>query len=269
VSTDYLLKDDAPDNTCLDSHNDEPGTRYVSIEEANIYMDLVKSMSSRIANAISLLIMSPVVLILLLAYNEYKVMLSKNMAEGIGVSILLILVSCGVSIIVYNEMKLSKYKYLENEVISLEYGIQGIVEKKKAEFEDKFRMSITIGVALCIIGVVPLIIVGALTDDDFMSVCCLAVLLLFAATGVNLFVRAGMINGSYNKLLQSGDFTVHSKEINKKTTSIGGIYWPIIVAIFLGYSFATGNWQSSWIIWPVAGVLFAAICGIVSSINKK
>jgi hypothetical protein len=57
-----------------------------------------------------------------------------------------------------------------------------------------------------------------------------------------------MINSSYSKLLQSGDFTVENKEINKKTAPIGEIYWCIVVAIFLGYSFTTNNWQNSWII---------------------
>ena len=269
VSTDYLLKDDAPDITYMDSHNDESGTHYVSIEEANIYMNLVKSTSNWLANAISVLIISPIILVLLSGYSKYKEMLSENMAAGIGVAILFILVSCGVSVIVYNGMKLNKYEYLEKEVISLEYGIKGIVEKKKAEFGNKSRIYVTAGVVLCIIGVVPLFIIGILTSDDFMSICCVAILLLFAAIGVNLFIRAEMINNSYSKLLQSDDFTAHNKKVNKNTASIGGVYWPIIVAIFLGYSFTTNNWQSSWIIWPVAGVLFAALYGIVSIVNKK
>ena len=102
-----------------------------------------------------------------------------------------------------------------------------------------------------------------------MSICCVAVLLLFVAISSNLFVRAGMINSSYSKLLQSDDFTVENKEISRKMVAISGIYWLVIVAIFLGYSFVTNNWQSSWIIWPIAGVLFAVLSGIVSAVNRK
>lgn len=270
VSTDFLLKDDAPvENSFDNSHADEPGTHYVSVEEANTYMDLIKSISGKLANAISTLILSPVILILLLAFSEYKAALSENTATGIGVAILLILASCGVSAIVYFGMKPSKYEYLEKEVISLEYGIQGIVKKKKSEFEDKYRMSITVGIAMCIIGLVPLVIVSSLTDDDFKIMLCVAVLLSFVAVAVNLFIRAGMINGSYNKLLQSDDFSIRNKEISKKTASIAGIYWPIVVAIFLGYSFTTNDWGSSWIIWPIAALLFAAINGIVTIVNRK
>ena len=216
VTTDYLLKDDAPDDACLDSHDEEPGTRSVSIEEANAYMELVKSISGKMANAILLLIFSPAILILLMGYSEYKAVLGENTAGGIGIAVLLALVSFGVSVIIYNGMKLSKYEYLEKEIISLEYGVQGIVKKNKAGFEDRFRLFITVGVAFCIFGVVPLLVAGVMTEDDFASVCGVAALLLFVAIGVNLFVRAGMINGSYNKLLQVDDFTIHNKKSIKK-----------------------------------------------------
>lgn len=269
VSTDYLLKDDATEISYSDTNNQNEDTHYVSVEEANIYLNLVKSLSNKYANSISAFIISPIILILLTGYSEYNGKLSEEMAEGIGITILLIIVSCGVSVLVYNGMKLSKYEYLEKEVITLEYGIKGLVEKKKAEFEDKHRTLITAGVILCIIGVMPLIITGAIFQDDFVSICCVGVLLFFIAITVNFFVRAEMIFDSYNKLLQRDEFTVEKKELNKKTASIGGVYWLIIVAIYLGYSFITNKWVSSWIIWPVAGVLFAALCGIVSWFNKK
>lgn len=36
-----------------------------------------------------------------------------------------------------------------------------------------------------------------------------------------------------------------------------------MVAIYLGWSFWTNNWKFTWIIWPVAGVLYAAVLGMV------
>ena len=45
---------------------------------------------------------------------------------------------------------------------------------------------------------------------------------------------------------------------------MGTIYWLLAVAIYLGWSFATDNWTISWIVWPIAGVLFAAVMQICS-----
>lgn len=39
------------------------------------------------------------------------------------------------------------------------------------------------------------------------------VLLFFVAVAVNLFVRAGMIKGACDKLLQLGDYTVNKKKM--------------------------------------------------------
>ena len=36
-------------------------------------------------------------------------------------------------------------------------------------------------------------------------------------------------------------------------------FWPLIVAIYLAYSFFTDDWGRSWIIWPIAAVLFTLI----------
>ncbi|MDP9832570.1 phosphate/sulfate permease [Trueperella abortisuis] len=38
-----------------------------------------------------------------------------------------------------------------------------------------------------------------------------------------------------------------------------GVYWLLVMTGFFAYSFITEDWGQSWIIWPVAGVLFAAL----------
>jgi uncharacterized membrane protein len=37
------------------------------------------------------------------------------------------------------------------------------------------------------------------------------------------------------------------------------VYWLAVVAVFLLYSFITNRWGISWIIWPIAGIVFAII----------
>ena len=54
--------------------------------------------------------------------------------------------------------------------------------------------------------------------------------------------------------------------IQKKTDDFSGAYWCFVVVIYLGWSFWTNNWKMTWIIWPVAGVLYAAVLGIVKMI---
>ena len=54
-----------------------------------------------------------------------------------------------------------------------------------------------------------------------------------------------------------------------KNENVGQIYWCLVTAIYLGYSFITQRWDISWIVWPVAGVSYGAVRGIVKSFRSK
>ena len=127
--------------------------------------------------------------------------------------------------------------------------------------------ALVIGVILCIISAIPVIIAGAMRASDLVCVICVCVLLVFVAGAVLLFITAGMVHDSFLKLLQEEEYSVEKKKVAKKYNGIIGAYWLIMVAIYLGWSFYTNKWDFTWIIWPVAGVLFAAIMGILRTID--
>lgn len=267
VSTDYLLKDEMGESEIMGGR-DVPEGRVVSVEEANAYMDTAKEVCGRMATAVSLFILSPVCLILIAGLWENSKW--EDRMASLGVIILLLVVASGVAICIFNGMKLEKYKYMEEETFSLQYGVEGIVEKRKSDFEGKHRLSVVVGTVLCIIGVIPLLLTSIFTESETVLAGGVAVLLIFVAAAVHLFVRAGIVKESYDKLLQCGEYTVENKTVNKKVAFFPGAYWLIVTAVYLGYSFYTGNnWHRSWIIWPVAGVLFAAIYGIIREVAKK
>ncbi|MDD3239695.1 MAG: XRE family transcriptional regulator, partial [Lachnospira sp.] len=77
----------------------------------------------------------------------------------------------------------------------------------------------------------------------------------------------GLEEGAYNVLLQKGDYAPEKKD-NKVMQSVSSVYWMIVTAIYLAWSFITKDWEFTWIVWPVAGVLFGAIAAIIS-VTKK
>lgn len=42
------------------------------------------------------------------------------------------------------------------------------------------------------------------------------------------------------------------------------LYWLIAVLLYLEYSFITNDWERSWIIWPIVGILYGIIEKIIS-----
>ena len=227
VTTDYLLKDE--------------------IEEEPL-------------NATSLCILSPVPLIVLGKMTEDHTLV------GFGLVFLLILVAIAVYLFVNYGLHESHMQHLEKECFETEYGVSGMVRERREQYESTFTRNIAIGVVLCILSVIPTIMAGVMEVEDYMSGISVGLLLIIVSIGVNILIRADMIKSSYDTLLQEGEYTKEEKHLKKKTDAFLGAYWRLVVAIYLGWSFWTNNWEFTWIIWPVAGVLYAAVPGIVKMI---
>lgn len=265
VSTDYLLKDEIEEETSIATDDllvkeEEETARPVSMEEASAYMDLVEKSSLWIAVGVALCVLSPVILIVLAGMQENQLLaMSEDAAAGIGIVVLLAMVAVAVAFFISNGMKMSKYEYMEKENLSLEYGIAGIVEKKKELFAPIFQRGIIAGVSLCILCVVPLMFALIVGAKEITYIYCVAFLIAMIAAAVFLFVKNGMIQSSYEKLLEEGDYTREKKVFNRKNATAITIYWCLTTALYLGISFVTMRWDRTWIVWPVAGVLFGAI----------
>lgn len=280
VSTDYLLKEEMEEEEHTAQETEaaqEPVKRSVSVEEANGFMELERKLAMPKALAVALFVLCPVPVILLAGLVEAgRFSLTEEMAGGIGVVILLVLVAVGVTVLILCGTRLEPYSFLEKEAFTLQYGVEGITKKNKEQFARRFHINVAAGVALCILGVVPLFLSAAVEADEFVLVCCLDLLLMTIAVAVFLFVWAGTIQDSFNKLLQSDDFSPEQKETSKKLRAFSGAYWCVVTAVFLivyarfKYFFFDKDLHHPNIvfgmIWSVAALLFAAIRIILGNV---
>jgi len=91
------------------------------------------------------------------------------------------------------------------------------------------------------------------------------ILLVLCALGVKMIVLTCIRQGGMDKLMEEGDYS----RLNKRVSRYDGIYWAIATAVYLAWSFASQRWDFTWIVWPVAGVLFAAYREILKLVVKK
>lgn len=49
---------------------------------------------------------------------------------------------------------------------------------------------------------------------------------------------------------------------------IAVIYWPLVTAIYIGWSLWTMQWGITWIVWPVAAIAFAAVVGLLKFFDE-
>ena len=165
-------------------------------------------------------------------------------------------------------MKTEKYEYIEKEPIELEYGVSGMVKERQNRMSEAHTRDTVLGICICVLSVVP-VFVGLFSENEIYSIAGVCALLAIVACGVFLLINSGIKWESTQKLLQEGDYTVAEKRRNKAVSPISSIYWLIVTAGYLAWSFWTGGWDRTWIVWPVAGVLFGAIMAIVGMIKKQ
>lgn len=275
VSIDYLLKDEIEPDTVqqivtIAGTPEGNNARKVSLEEANEFIDLSKMAAPKIALGVSMCILSPVILIFLAGLScEPKFGVSEEISAAIGTLLLLIIVAPAVFIFIVFGSKLKKYEFLERENIDTEYGVNGMVKELKKSMEGRRTSNIAIGVIMCILCSVPLVIAACLDMPEYTLCAMVSVLLIIVSIAVNLFVRTGIEWNCYEKLLQEGDFTLENKKVGKKIDKVSSLYWTIVLAGYLAWSFITMKWEITWIVWPVAAVLFGAISALIKATSKE
>lgn len=273
VSTDYLLKNEVEDIACNRTTNKNKATilRRVSMEEATTFLSVKAMTSKSIALATFLCILSPICLLILGAISEVSEYgLSDHVAGGIGMIILLIIVTIAVGIFISSGRKTATYAYLEKEVFETDNGVTAMVAQQKSQYNKTYTRSNIVGVGLCIMALIPLF-VGTIFDNEnaLLLVFMLSLSCIVAGLGVMFFICSGIMWASFEKLLQENDYSKINKENASTTTAINVAYWLITTALYLGYSLVTHNWGYSWIIWVVAGVIFPVIVMLTNVFTKR
>ena len=275
VSTDYLLKDEMELDTSDGSIKIDTDSSLkevpVSMEEANAFLAHKNQAASQIALGVLLCILSPALLITLTTLQENAaLLLSEGKAVGIGVLFLFLLVGIAVALFIKSSIEGGRFHYMEKELLNTAYGVNGMVQEKKSRFQGTYISQMILGIFLCIIAVSPIFISMIIFgEDDFHTALSVPFLLLFVAVGVFRIVKTNIIWDALNMLLEQGDYRREKKMDEYKNENVGQIYWCLVTAIYLGYSFITRRWDISWIVWPVAGVGYGAVCGIVNSFRTK
>ena len=273
VTTDFLLKDELE----IEEHTeyapiDEPPLRRVTMEEASAYLALRREAAPKMALATFLCIISPVALLLLAAMSEFsRFGISENAAAGIGLCVLLVLVATAVALFLTCAAKVRDFAFLEETPFETEYGVSGMVRERKQDFAAVYSRLNIIGTVLCILSAVPLFVALCMTTANIVYVAAV-LLLVLAGIGCVAFVYGGTIHASMERLLEEGDYTRQQKSRRSVKGAVSTIYWLLVTAIFMWYTFGpSGNGQAkySWFIWAIGGVVYAAVMVVLNLIQRS
>lgn len=257
VTTDYLLKDEIEDEEFTDET--KSSVKRITLAQANDFLKLRKSASVQIAAATFICIIAVIPLLILGAASEIPALnISENTACGVGLTVLLVLTAIAVAIFIFCGFKNAPYEFIDKESFETEYGVAGMVKERQKTYKTNYSVLNIIGTCICILSPIPLFI-GAFTENEFLTVIMLAVTMILAGLGAVFFIIAGVRWASMQKLLKEGEFAPKEKRRSKIKETISAVYWLAATAIYLGWSLITDAWEITWVVWPIAGVLFALV----------
>ena len=272
VSTDYLLKDELGDAPAADPLPEDGGSplRKVTLSEAQDYVRCRSKNAVRIALGVTMCVLSPVALVLFAVAQDSGILaLTEEQAVGLGLLPLFLLVGGAVALFILSGISSKPYEYLTQESFETEYGVSGWVKEQQTKQNGSLVGKLVLGVVLCVLSAVPIFVAMLLPGEtDFRYAVAVAVLLALVSAGAGLIVYASVNRSAYSVLLEEGEHSRENKQLLRRSQPIAAVYWSLVTAGYLAYSFITMRWDRSWIVWPVAGVLYGVVIAVAGALRR-
>lgn len=248
----------------------------ITVEQAKEYLSQQKTAADYIAVGTFLCILSVIPLLLLGAVSKSEIIrVSEDVIGAVGLVLMFLIIASAVVLFIYTGSKNAPYEFLEKEPFEAEQGVEEMVRERQKAFSDTYTKLNIMGTVFCILSPVSLFL-GAIGENEVTQMVCLSITLILAGIGGVFFVLGGVRHEAMQKLLKEGIYTEAAKSARSIRTAVGAAYWLAAAAIYFLLLFLsgdpTGNWRNgySWIVWPVAGVLFPVVLIVFDLVwNRK
>ncbi len=279
VSTDYLLKDELgedPQRGQNPPEDSDAPLRRVTMDEAQVSLRYRRRISNLIPLGVLMCILSPIALILMAVGQESGVVrLSEAQAVGFGLLAMFVLIGGAVALFVLSGLAGKPFEYLSKECFETEYGVAGFVRERQDRERSAFIGRIVGGVVLCVCSAIPIFAAMLLGGDkneaneEFIYAVAVAALLCVVAFDGWLMGGASIRRGGYSALLEEGDYSRANKLDQARNNTLSGVYWGLVTAGYLAWSFISNDWHRTWIVWPVAGVLYGVVLAVAAAVRNN
>lgn len=191
------------------------------------------------------------------------------LANVLGLVCILLSVVVAVGCFIFSNSKLTEYEHLEKLFI-IDPKLRDEIKGMRQGYKRSYNLGITMGVALIILSVIPVIFTSILNFSEAAVLIAVSMLLMVVGIACYIFIYSNYIWSAFDILLKKGVSYTELEQVDSKTLKrnkrivrlLDDLYWPAVVIIYLIISFAGMAWAFSWIIFPIAGLLEDFILGI-------
>lgn len=231
-------------------------------ERAEAYVRKVKDTQILTAVSTPLFVLAPAALVFMLWISQSTRAMTDEIAAGIGLAALLVIVVIGVLFGMRRDALMRPFADIE----SGEFTLTAPVRRHAEQLWDTQRTGAGKGaaVALFILSPLAVILPALLSGDDNLTLLGTVGTLLLVAIGLFCWIAPNATERAAEHLLQEHEDQddLISSGTHPAVRVLAAVWWPITVAAFLLWGLAFDGWHQAWILFPIAGVLYGALWAV-------
>lgn len=203
--------------------------------------------------------------LILLGIATMMILTGRGMGEELAAVVFFFFLIVAVMIFVVMGMQMSRFEE-KHPFIEDFY-----TEEEKEKAYRKYAVRIAVGIGLILIGLLISIAGEAVLEEKAVMLPEMesqwemisgAVFMLLLSIGVPILVYGGLQKEKYDieKYNKERNPSPERKRRNALTGKVCGLIMMLATCIYLFWSFTTNNWEITWVVYPVAGIL----CGVAA-----
>ncbi|WP_174721971.1 permease prefix domain 1-containing protein [Actinomyces qiguomingii] len=252
----------------------------ITLPEAQALAEARRTTGTLLGNGVALCVLAAVPLFVCVALAQGEdglglIPLSEDQAAALGPVLTLIVVALAVSVLIRRHRTFTGLTHLTNGKFTRNPVVSAWTARLRLEHEGARTRALAIAVALWIMAPIPTLGAGVLfreSADHSGPPLGLVLSLFMVAAGLRIFLPTTWASMTHTTVTEKGrpaDAAPTWRNPNIPfTDAIAGPYWIGCVAIYLAWSFIGSSWEISWVLWPIAGVLFGLIAAGEASLRS-
>ena len=274
----------------FDEANDPGAFRLIGTEEVCDYLGVGNFAAMLKCFGIFLCITSVIGPILL---SDFGTGWIGGMLESFGTALFFVFIAAAVACFLISGAYKKPWKFIGIEPLELDSGAEEITADQERIAENESTKRKVTGIVLIILSFVPAALFGDVVGPAMMFIFVGAgvFLLVYNSSKKNLYRRLRLSQARADKIRSMNRASYNAGGAGYGSAGRGGasgggrryvstgrkekkekfyysdrnlrtlmpIYWEVVTCIYLGFSFLTGTWAISWLIWIAAGAVKKAI----------
>lgn len=247
---------------------EDPDYPKITLERAQQYAGAAERTRWKQGIAVALFVLSPIPMFLLVALSNLSSASDEpgsliiEGAGSIGMIPLLLIVAIGVMLLISRSRELRPFSDIAEGDFTGTPEVDAWSEQLVRTHDGRRSVALQIAVTLWILAAAPLFISTLLFNDvagNQSTLFGLCLTLVIVAIGLLVFLPATWAWGVNNVLTATEDDWDMGEDPSSFFSVVAAVYWPLLVVIYLAWSFIWDAWDRSWIVWPIGAVLFGVL----------